>query len=138
MSKFWFCGLSSARHGASIPSVVLFLCVAGCEAKVDPPAGEPLRGAQCAEACELQHPLGVKSYRNLVPTCACTGCSSDCSHAVCPGEGGPAIMSDECLPCVQNALSEHCDVGFFEGCWRKETCAALAQCVIDCPLNVDE
>lgn len=132
-----FARLSSSSFGA-VSRLLVLVALTACEAAAKP-NGEPLRGGQCAAVCEAQHFNGLDLYKLLVPACACAGCSSDCWYDVCPGEGEPEpLLSDECMPCVQAALDDDCHHGHFTGCWEHEACAALAQCVIDCPLNDDE
>ncbi len=114
-------------------SAVSFLLswLAACDSTVEQP--KPKRGTECAAACEVQHPEGVRLYRYVVSECACNRCTDDCRQSVCFDKQTP---SDDCLPCVQESLEgtdcrEHAGL-FVSGCLDHEDCADFVGCITAC------
>jgi len=118
------------RLRSAVP-VLSFVCLAACNSTVEQPS-QPLRGTQCVALCELQHPGGLQLYESVVSTCVCKRCSEDCRSSVCFDKQTP---SDECLPCVQDALGgADCDEhgGLFGACFQDKPCADFVACVTAC------
>ena len=130
----WFGKLSL---GLGIVCVVAFvgagLPACGAEVSVEPDCGVPSTGQACVEACEGQYPQGLAYYNVVMVTCACSGCSQECTTSVCDLQETP---SDACLPCVQEALggapcNEHAGL-FGSGCLGHAECADFVACVLAC------
>ncbi len=94
----------------------------------------PTHGTECVASCEVRYPEGLELYETVITGgCICEhSCSDECRVSVCTDKDTP---SDECLPCVQEALTgAFCDVGqgLFGACTEDESCSAFIGCVTDC------
>lgn len=84
----------------------------------------------CVVVCEQQHPVGLKSYHNVMGICACETCNTSCTKSVCGRKEPP---SDACLPCALDSLSMCKEFGLFKTtCLNKEDCSALVDCLLAC------
>ncbi len=120
-----------SRETRTVCAIVLFpMWLIACKTIVQDGEGDNAVSNSCAAGCEQQHPLGLKSYQNVMAICVCETCDNNCTKSVCGRKEPP---SDACLPCVQDSLGDTCNqFGLFGSCLEEVDCSALVDCLLAC------